>query len=172
MPIARMRLKVRTSNLTSTSPGRVQTWPLKKFSKRGHGQGHMNPRSCKFTWRIYALSERLLVYKSELADIFGRLFYRILFRLYKFNMLHVGPSLSSLSDSRSRVSIARTSDWSSSQPLCALLVKVLNDVVSNRILLSPILIYAIELMCYRSQSATTLLLLMLLPVFEKCLRLC
>ena len=32
-----------------------------KNSKRGRGQGHVNPHSCKFTWRIYALSESLLI---------------------------------------------------------------------------------------------------------------
>ena len=39
---------IRTSNLTCMSPGTVQTWPVKKFSKRGRLQ--------KFTWRRYALS--------------------------------------------------------------------------------------------------------------------
>ena len=41
MSIAPIRLKLRTSNLTSTSTGTVRTWPLRKFSKRGRGQGHV-----------------------------------------------------------------------------------------------------------------------------------
>ena len=61
MPIDQKRLKVRTSNLTSTSPWTVPTWHVKKFLKRGRGQGHVTPHSCEFTRRIYALSERLLV---------------------------------------------------------------------------------------------------------------
>jgi len=32
-----------------------------KILEKGRGRSHVNPHSCKFTWRIYALSERLLV---------------------------------------------------------------------------------------------------------------
>ena len=38
------RLKLRISHLTSMFPGPVRTWPLKNFSKRGLGHGHVTPK--------------------------------------------------------------------------------------------------------------------------------
>jgi len=60
MQIAQKRLKVRTSNLTSTFPGNPDMTPEKIFEK-GAWPGLREPHRCKFTWRIYALSERLSV---------------------------------------------------------------------------------------------------------------
>jgi len=37
------RLKLRTSNSTCMFPRTVWTWPVKNFSKRGRGQGHVTP---------------------------------------------------------------------------------------------------------------------------------
>ena len=41
----------------------------RKIFEKGRGQGHVNPHGCKFTWRIYALSERLLVL---LLSVYGQ----------------------------------------------------------------------------------------------------
>ena len=43
MLITPKRLKLRTSNLTGMFPGTVWTLPLKNFSKRGRGNGHVTP---------------------------------------------------------------------------------------------------------------------------------
>ena len=66
MPIARKRLKIRTSNFTSVSVGTVRTQRLEKFWKRERGQGHVTPY---IFWELNAnCSKRLKIRSSNLTS--------------------------------------------------------------------------------------------------------
>ena len=62
MPIARKRLKIRTSNLSSASTGTVRTRPLGQFLKKGAWPGWRDPLNC---WALMPIARKWLKIRTS-----------------------------------------------------------------------------------------------------------